>query len=37
MHERARAIGATLEIESELGSGTRIVTMWTKDGGFPDE
>ncbi|NOR84384.1 MAG: GAF domain-containing protein, partial [Ardenticatenales bacterium] len=37
MHERARAIGATLEIESELGSGTRIVTMWRKDGGYPDE
>ena len=37
MHERARAIGATLEIESELGSGARIVTRWKKDGGYPDE
>jgi signal transduction histidine kinase len=37
MHERARAIGATLEIESELGAGTRIVTRWRKDGGYTDE
>jgi signal transduction histidine kinase/ligand-binding sensor domain-containing protein len=33
MHERARAIGATLEIESELGAGTRVVTIWRRDGG----
>ena len=37
MHERARAIGATLEIESESGAGTRIVTGWRKDGGYTDE
>jgi two-component system nitrate/nitrite sensor histidine kinase NarX len=37
MHERAKAIGATLQIESELGAGTRVVTMWRKNGGQTDE
>jgi signal transduction histidine kinase len=29
MHERATSIGATLEIESFLGSGTRVSVSWT--------
>jgi signal transduction histidine kinase len=37
MHERAEAIGAKLEIESQLGAGTRVVTVWRKDGGEADE
>jgi signal transduction histidine kinase len=31
MHERAQAVEATLEIESEPGHGTRITAVWTAD------
>jgi ligand-binding sensor domain-containing protein/signal transduction histidine kinase len=31
MHERAQAIGATLEIESEPGLGTQVVVIWKED------
>lgn len=30
MHERAEAIGARLEIKSEVGQGTRVVVIWEK-------
>jgi signal transduction histidine kinase len=28
MHERAEAIGATLDIESKPGQGTQVVVVW---------
>ena len=28
MHERAKAIGAVLNIESEIGAGTRVLVVW---------
>jgi ligand-binding sensor domain-containing protein/signal transduction histidine kinase len=31
MRERAEAIGAQLEIESQAGQGTRVTVIWTKD------
>ena len=31
MHERAEAIGATLTIESEIGRGTVVTVLWTKE------
>jgi signal transduction histidine kinase len=31
IHERTQAIGATLEIESEPGEGTRVSVVWTSD------
>jgi len=30
MRERAKAIGAALEIESQLGRGTRVMLIWTE-------
>jgi len=30
MHERAEAIGAELEIKSEIGQGTNVVVVWKK-------
>ncbi|MFN2284003.1 MAG: histidine kinase, partial [Anaerolineae bacterium] len=33
MHERAQAIGALLEIESELGSGTQVRLVWNAEEG----
>ena len=30
MHERAEAIGAILEIKSEIGQGTHVVVVWKK-------
>jgi signal transduction histidine kinase len=33
MHERAEAIGATLTVESEVGRGTVVTVVWTKEDG----
>ena len=33
MRERAEAIGASLEIDSRVGHGTRIAVVWTDSGG----
>jgi len=33
MRERAAAVGATLMVESEIGGGTEVVVVWTKDKG----
>ncbi|NIV34524.1 MAG: hypothetical protein GWN58_35205 [Anaerolineae bacterium] len=30
MRERAQAVGATLEIESQVGQGTRVTVIWTR-------
>jgi signal transduction histidine kinase len=30
MRERAQAVGATLEVESEPGSGTHVAVVWTR-------
>jgi signal transduction histidine kinase len=35
MRERAEAIGATLEVESVPGQGTKVVVVWTTDDGRP--
>jgi len=34
IHERAQAIGATVQIESQPGQGTRVTVLWTKDKGW---
>jgi nitrate/nitrite-specific signal transduction histidine kinase len=36
MHERAQSVGATLEIESQPGSGTQILVVWREEG-TPDD
>jgi nitrate/nitrite-specific signal transduction histidine kinase len=35
MRERAEAIGATLEIESQIGQGTQVRVLWTNHGPLP--
>jgi signal transduction histidine kinase len=32
MRERAEAVGATLEIESQVGQGTRVTVVWSDEG-----
>jgi signal transduction histidine kinase len=37
MRERARAVGAELEIRSEIGRGSEVTLLWTSDGGGEDD